>query len=145
MSDIYRVFCENKWHRGPEGINFGIDPEAGVAVAEVDRETAVQLLDRDDDAYRCPVLEQEIEDTSDEKDEAVEDAADAEEGGDEESDTDAPADLEDIDGIGPARAEKLRVLGLETPHDLADADAADVADAFDKVDAETVADWQAQV
>jgi predicted flap endonuclease-1-like 5' DNA nuclease len=58
---------------------------------------------------------------------------------------DTPSDLEAIDGIGPARAEVLAQLGIETTAGLAEADAADVADALDKVDAETVEDWQGQV
>jgi len=58
---------------------------------------------------------------------------------------DAPADLGDIDGIGPARSEDLAILGLETPEALAEADAEEVAEAIDGVDAEEVKAWQAQV
>lgn len=56
-----------------------------------------------------------------------------------------PEELGDIDGIGPARSEDLAILGLETPEALAEADAEEVADAIDGVDAEEVAAWQAQV
>jgi len=62
-----------------------------------------------------------------------------------EEDTEAPSELGDIDGIGQARAEVLAQLGIETPAGLAEADPADVAGALDKVDAETVEDWQGQV
>jgi len=33
-----------------------------------------------------------------------------------------PSKLTDLDGVGPARARKLRELGIETPQGLADAD-----------------------
>jgi predicted flap endonuclease-1-like 5' DNA nuclease len=59
------------------------------------------------------------------------------------SDDDTPSDLEAIDGIGPARAEALGELGIDTPADLAEADPEDVAGAMDGVDAETVEKWQA--
>lgn len=58
---------------------------------------------------------------------------------------DAPEELGDIDGIGPARSEDLAILGLETPEALAEADAEEVAEAIDGVDAEEVQAWQDQV
>lgn len=53
--------------------------------------------------------------------------------------------LQAVDGIGPARAEALAELGIDSLDALAASDADDVADALDGVDAGTVEDWQAQV
>jgi predicted flap endonuclease-1-like 5' DNA nuclease len=62
-----------------------------------------------------------------------------------EEEEDTIEELSDIKGVGSARTEALGKLGIDTPAALAEADAADVADAFDKVDAETVENWQDQV
>jgi len=113
--ETYTVKAPND---GFTGIRAGVHFENGEGKATA--EQARRLADR---GYEVPGLEDEG-------------------GTDEEVDTDP---LQEIDGIGSARAEQLRVLGLESPHDLADADAAEVAGALDKVDADTVADWQAQV
>jgi predicted flap endonuclease-1-like 5' DNA nuclease len=61
-----------------------------------------------------------------------------------EEDEDTIEGLSDINGVGSARAEALGKLGIDTPAALAEADVADVADALDRVNAETVEDWQAQ-
>jgi len=61
-----------------------------------------------------------------------------------EEDEDTIEELSDIDGIGPARAEALGELGIDTPAALAEAYPKDVAAAMDGVDVETVAKWQAQ-
>ena len=54
----------------------------------------------------------------------------------------ARRDLEDIDGIGPATAEKLSEAGIENPADLAQADAESVAETVEGVSDESVREWQ---
>jgi len=54
----------------------------------------------------------------------------------------ARRDLEDIDGIGPATAEKLEAAGIEDPGDLADADADAVAEDVEGVSADSLREWQ---
>ncbi|WP_136717001.1 class III poly(R)-hydroxyalkanoic acid synthase subunit PhaC [Halorientalis salina] len=83
-------------------------------------------------------------------DEAVETdgESDAEETTGDEGDTDEQAtladedaaDVEGVNGIGPTYADRLREAGIETVADLADADAATVADAA-QVSADRARDW----
>jgi polyhydroxyalkanoate synthase len=56
----------------------------------------------------------------------------------------AQADLESIDGIGPTYAERLRAAGLAVASDLADYDAADLAE-FADTDETTARNWLDQV
>jgi polyhydroxyalkanoate synthase len=53
-------------------------------------------------------------------------------------------DVEDVDGIGPTYAERLRAAGIETTTDLAAADAATVADAAETTEARAQ-DWLDQL
>ncbi|MFB6119854.1 MAG: DNA topoisomerase I [Halobacteriaceae archaeon] len=54
----------------------------------------------------------------------------------------ARRDLEDIDGIGPATAEKLEEAGIEHPGDLAAVDVEDVAEDVEGVSADSLREWQ---
>jgi DNA topoisomerase-1 len=54
----------------------------------------------------------------------------------------ARRDLEDIDGIGPATAEKLEGAGVSDPAALADADADALADDVEGVSADSLREWQ---
>ena len=54
-------------------------------------------------------------------------------------------DLEDLDGIGPATAERLEAVGIEAPEDLVDADPEEVAAEVQGVSADQVRDWQSQL
>jgi len=54
-------------------------------------------------------------------------------------------DLEDLDGIGPATAERLEAVGIEAPEDLVDADPETVAAEVQGVSADQVRDWQSQL
>jgi len=54
-------------------------------------------------------------------------------------------DLEDIDGIGEATAEKLAAAGVESPGDLSGADADRLADQLQGVSADRLRDWQGQL
>ena len=54
-------------------------------------------------------------------------------------------DLEDLDGIGPATAERLEAVGIEAPEDLLDADPEEVAAEVQGVSADQVRDWQSQL
>jgi DNA topoisomerase-1 len=57
----------------------------------------------------------------------------------------AVEDLEDIDGIGSATAEKLEAFGVDSPADLRDVDPDRVATEVQGVSAGQVADWQDQL
>jgi len=54
-------------------------------------------------------------------------------------------DLEDIDGIGEKTAAKLREADIESPDDLAAADADSLADRLQGITAETFREWQEQL
>jgi len=54
-------------------------------------------------------------------------------------------DLEDIDGIGPATAERLEAVGIEAPEDLLDVDPEQIATEVQGVSADQVRDWQSQL
>ena len=54
-------------------------------------------------------------------------------------------DLEDIDGIGEATAEKLQTVGVASPGELRDADPATLADQLQGVTADQLRDWQGQL
>jgi DNA topoisomerase-1 len=54
-------------------------------------------------------------------------------------------DLEDIDGIGSATAEKLSDAGVDSPEDLHDADPESLADQIQGVTVGKIRDWQAQL
>ncbi|MFC7073419.1 DNA topoisomerase I [Halovenus rubra] len=54
-------------------------------------------------------------------------------------------DLEDLNGIGPATAEKLADAGVDSPEDLTDIDPDDLAQRTQGVTAETVREWQSQL
>ncbi len=154
MSDkTYIVVCPNPHHRRAEvdvdgetvEVEFGLDKRLGAAVAEdVSAEVAAALVQNGNydlaDASADDLLEGRAD--SESGDASGGDDGDAEE--DAEGGEETGEDLQRIDGIGPARAKNLRVLGIETPHDLADVDAAELADALD-VGEETVDEWQAQV
>ncbi len=55
------------------------------------------------------------------------------------------SELEDLDGLGPATADKLADAGVEDLEDLADADPDAVAEAVQGVTADGVREWQEQV
>ncbi|MFB6074610.1 MAG: DNA topoisomerase I [Haloarculaceae archaeon] len=57
----------------------------------------------------------------------------------------AVEDLEDLDGVGPATAEKLEAIGVESPADLADVEPDAVAGEVQGVSADQVEDWRAEV
>ncbi|MFW6436511.1 MAG: DNA topoisomerase I [Halococcoides sp.] len=57
----------------------------------------------------------------------------------------APDELEDLDGVGPATADKLEAEGIESPADLVDRDADGLAEAVSGVSAEQIREWQAVV
>jgi predicted flap endonuclease-1-like 5' DNA nuclease len=77
--------------------------------------------------------EEPSEPSADVTDDAAEADADepAEDAGDATEDSRAGVDLEEIKGIGPAYADRLREAGVEDVADLAAADAADLADRTD--------------
>jgi DNA topoisomerase-1 len=54
-------------------------------------------------------------------------------------------DLEDIDGVGAATAEKLQAAGVESPDDLREADPDAVAGEVQGVSADRLREWQEQV
>ncbi|WP_092703181.1 DNA topoisomerase I [Halovenus aranensis] len=54
-------------------------------------------------------------------------------------------DLEDLNGVGPATAEKLADAGVDSPEDLTDVDPDDLAQRTQGVTAETVREWQAEL
>jgi len=54
-------------------------------------------------------------------------------------------DLEDLDGVGAATAEKLGDAGIEEPTDLTEVDADDVAAEVQGVSASQVREWQAEL
>jgi DNA topoisomerase-1 len=57
----------------------------------------------------------------------------------------AVEDLEDIDGVGSATAEKLESAGVESPDDLQTIDPETVADDLQGVSADRLREWQEQV
>ncbi|WP_267163954.1 DNA topoisomerase I [Halovenus salina] len=54
-------------------------------------------------------------------------------------------DLEDLDGVGPATAEKLADAGVDSPAELTDVDPDELAAQIQGVTAENFRDWQAQL
>ncbi|WP_459191739.1 DNA topoisomerase I [Halosimplex sp. J119] len=54
-------------------------------------------------------------------------------------------DLEDLDGVGPATAERLETAGVEAPQDLHDVDPEVLATEIQGVSAGQIRDWQSQV
>jgi DNA topoisomerase-1 len=54
-------------------------------------------------------------------------------------------DLEDVNGIGSATAEKLSEAGVDSPEDLHDADPESLADQIQGVTVGKIRDWQAQL
>jgi len=54
-------------------------------------------------------------------------------------------DLEDLDGVGSATAEKLEAVGVEGPGDLREIDPDEVAASVQGVSASQVEDWQAEL
>jgi polyhydroxyalkanoate synthase len=74
----------------------------------------------------------------------VSEGGDSSDGGSDDGDETAASDLETIDGIGPAYAERLRESGIETVADLREADPGTVADAAD-VGPARVDSWIEQV
>ncbi|WP_136687116.1 DNA topoisomerase I [Halorhabdus amylolytica] len=57
----------------------------------------------------------------------------------------AVEDLEDLDGIGPATAEKLEDVGVEAPEDLQDVDPDAVAGDVQGVSADRIREWQTEL
>ena len=57
----------------------------------------------------------------------------------------AVEDLEDLDGVGPATAEKLHDAGVKAPGDLRDVDPDTVAGDVQGVSAERIREWQAEL
>jgi len=53
--------------------------------------------------------------------------------------------LEDLDGVGPATAEKLEAAGVDSPADLADADADSVASEVQGVSESRIREWQSEL
>lgn len=117
------IVCDNHYHRGTtvevdgdeHDVEFEVDAERSVAVAEVPEPVAEALLEQE--SYYAE--------------------GDADEGGDEETVKEAPSA---IDGIGPAYEEDLAEAGIETVEDLAEADAEAVAEETD-LDADDVSKW----
>jgi polyhydroxyalkanoate synthase len=95
------------------------------------------------------VVEDVVEDETAEADaggEAAEESvADADKPVEEESDPAATegSEIEEIDGIGPTYAERLRAAGVGTIAQLVDPDAAEIAEAAG-VSESRAADWQDQ-
>ncbi len=104
------------------------DDDSEAAVSEIQEEAAEQIEIESVDEESTD--EGEAEST----DEASED--DAESGDD--------SDIEDVNGIGPTYADRLRDSGIETPADLADADPAEVADIAETSESRAE-DWIDQV
>jgi polyhydroxyalkanoate synthase len=82
-------------------------------------------------------VEADVSEIQDEAAEQVE--ADADSTDSEPADTES-ADIEDVNGIGPTYAERLREAGIETPEDLADYDPAELAD-ITQASESRVAEW----
>ena len=86
----------------------------------------------------------DVEDAADATDADESEAVDIEiDGPDEDDDEDETFDDTDLDqvrGVGPAYAERLREAGVETVSDLAAADPEDLAERID-VGVSRVADW----
>ncbi|MFW6437191.1 MAG: DNA topoisomerase I [Halococcoides sp.] len=57
----------------------------------------------------------------------------------------APDELEDLDGVGPATADKLVAEGVEAPDDLVALDAEGLAESVNGVSADQVREWQAEL
>ncbi|AWB27884.1 DNA topoisomerase I [Halococcoides cellulosivorans] len=57
----------------------------------------------------------------------------------------APDELEDLNGVGPATADKLASEGVESPDDLVELDAEGLAEAVSGVSADQVREWQAEL
>ncbi|MFB6128540.1 MAG: DNA topoisomerase, partial [Halorhabdus sp.] len=57
----------------------------------------------------------------------------------------AVEDLEDLDGVGPATAEKLQDVGVEAPGDLTDVDPDTVAGEVQGVSADRIREWQSEL
>ncbi|WP_254536688.1 class III poly(R)-hydroxyalkanoic acid synthase subunit PhaC [Halomarina litorea] len=133
-----------------------VDDEDADATADIDADVTVT-----DDADVEHDLEEEVDLDEDVEEELDLDEADADEAeetveaGDADAETDVaeegegPAaaegeDLEEIDGIGPTYADRLRAAGIETIADLADSDVGTVAEAAD-VSEDRARDWLDQV
>jgi DNA topoisomerase-1 len=54
-------------------------------------------------------------------------------------------DLEDLDGVGPATAERLEGVGVDAPGDLREVDPDDVAANVQGVSADQIRDWRSQL
>ncbi|WP_135822591.1 class III poly(R)-hydroxyalkanoic acid synthase subunit PhaC [Halostella litorea] len=91
---------------------------------------------------RSDVDDSDAED-SDSDDEAAANADSSEDTEPDDSDATADRDLEDIDGVGPSYADRLRSAGVDSVADLAAATAEDLADDAD-VPVSALEDWIAQ-
>ena len=130
-----------------------VDEDAGGEPAEtvgqgggVDADqTAAEIDDASDDEGDAIGDDESNDAGADEETDGAEDAAETEDGDTEtaateteDGDSDEPVQM--IKGIGPAYAERLETVGIETVGELAAADAATVADGID-VSASRVGDW----
>lgn len=150
MSDkTYTVVCPNPHHRRAEvdvdgetvEVSFGLDKRRGAAVAaDVEPEVARALVQNGNYDLADASAEDLLEGRTDSEPDDAEGGAE----GTAESEKETTEDLQRIDGIGPARAENLKVLGIETPQELADVEASELADVLD-VGLSTVEEWQEQV
>ena len=105
------------------GVTVEHEPDEEGADAEADEEsTETDEPDTDEPSTEEP--EPEADEAEPEADEAEPEADEADE---PEQSGEPEGDLEDVKGIGPSYADRLRDAGIETIADLADADAEAVA------------------
>ncbi len=116
--DVWPEVCDWFWDKSEAQA----DEDAESDVAQI-QEAATEQLEEDTDA------------DADVDEEAAETDADA---------TDAEEGVDSVDGIGPTYADRLREAGIETTADLADYDAADLAEITNASEARAQ-DWLDQV
>ena len=117
-SEVWPKVCD-WYHEVSERAKEDEEDDSGADVSEIQEEAAAQI---------------EIDSPGEETDEESEAEASEEE----------TMDLEDINGIGPTYAERLRSAGFETAADLADADPAEIAE-IAQTSESSVQDWLDQL
>jgi len=113
----------------------GTDTAAETVSTDTDESAAADAASEDSEAESGAKHEPEAEPESE-----VEDETETETGADASHPSDPDADLEEITGIGPTYAERLREAGIADIGALAAADPADLAERAD-VPASRVEDW----